>query len=98
MESRKDNGEDSEETDWGTIFTILKSRGFLHNEILQLSYLQLEEYMQNIFNEKTYPVFIPYLGSGKDKDTKKVIATPENKITSRDELMGIINQMNNDFK
>ena len=49
MESDEDNGQDSKEPiDWGLTFMILKGRGFTHDEILKLSYPQLNAYMSNI--------------------------------------------------
>ena len=51
LESDKDNDEDSEkdkEMDWGLYFSLLKNRGFSHEEILNLSYPQFNVYMNNI--------------------------------------------------
>ena len=91
LESSKDNDEDSNEEimDWGIIFMLLKSRGFEHNEILNLSYPQFNGYMQNINNPLTYSITIPYMGDGK---TEK-----EEKIDSKEELMNLVADMNKDF-
>lgn len=90
MESDEDNGQDSKEPiDWGLTFMILKGRGFTHDEILKLSYPQLNAYMSNISNPLTYPVFVPYLGGSSD-DKKE-------KIDSKEELLNIVAEMNREF-
>lgn len=90
MESDEDNGQDSKEPiDWGLTFMILKGRGFTHDEILKLSYPQLNAYMSNISNPLAYSVFIPYLGDGKE-DKKE-------KIDSKEELLNIVADMNREF-
>ncbi|MBQ3960957.1 MAG: hypothetical protein II683_04120 [Muribaculaceae bacterium] len=93
LESKEDSEEDSknEETDWGLIFMLLKSRGFSHEEILNLSYPQFNAYMKNINNPSSYSIVIPYMGSGEEKDSE------DEKIESKEELLGIIANMNNDF-
>lgn len=92
MESReKDNTKDSEQIDWGMIFMMLKSKGFTHKEILKLSYPQFNAYMKNICNPMTYPIMIPYLGSGEE------INNDTDKINSKEELLNIVASMNNDF-
>lgn len=92
LESRKDNGEDSKILDWGLIFMLLKNRGFLHDEILKLSYPQLNAYMNNLNNELSYNIVIPYLGGKSDENEEG------KKIESKEELMSIISNMNNDFR
>ena len=93
LESKEDSEEDSEEeTNWGLIFMLLKSRGFTHEEILNLSYPQFNAYMKNINNSCSYPVVIPYMGEG-DNETND----DNNKIESKEELLSIIASMNNDF-
>ncbi len=90
LESDEDNGQDSKEPiDWGLTFMILKSRGFTHNEILKLSYPQLNAYMSNINNPLTYPLFVPYLGDSSENKTER--------IDSKEELLNIIADMNKDF-
>lgn len=91
LESKEDSEEDSkdEKTDWGLIFMLLKSRGFTHEEILNLSYPQFNAYMKNINNPLSYSVTIPYIGGESDKD--------EEKIDSKEELLSIVASMNNDF-
>lgn len=90
LESDEDNGQDSKEPiDWGLTFTILKSRGFTHDEILKLSYPQLNAYMSNINNALTYPVFIPYLGDGSENKKET--------IDSKEELLSIVADMNKEF-
>ena len=93
LESKEDSEEDSksEETDWGLIFMLLKSRGFSHEEILNLSYPQFNAYMKNINNPSSYSIVIPYIG-GDNEDDKE-----EGKVESKEELLGIIANMNNDF-
>lgn len=93
LESKEDSEEDSknEETDWGLIFMLLKSRGFSHEEILNLSYPQFNAYMKNINNPLSYSITIPYMGEG-DKDNNE-----DGKVESKEELLGIIANMNNDF-
>ena len=93
MESKEDSEEDSknEETNWGLIFMLLKSRGFSHEEILNLSYPQFNAYMKNINNPLSYSITIPYMGEG-DKDNNE-----DGKVESKEELLGIIANMNNDF-
>lgn len=91
LESSEDNDEDSEKdkiTDWGLIFTILKNRGFTHEEILNLSYPQFNAYMLNINNPLSYSVTIPYMGGGEDK---------KEEIDSKEELLNIVADMNKDF-
>lgn len=93
LESSEDNGEDSDEdkiTDWGLIFMLLKNRGFSHEEILNLSYPQFNAYMNNINNPMSYPVTIPYMGSGEEKKD-------EEKVGSKEELLSMIADMNKDF-
>lgn len=99
LESSKDNGDDSKEKepmDWGLIFTLLKTRGFEHEEILNLSYPQFNAYMNNINNPLSYPITIPYMGSGdsKDENGEKI---KEGEITSKEELLSIVADMNKDF-
>lgn len=91
MESKEDNEEDSdkEEIDWGLTFSLLKNRGFSHEEILNLSYPQFNAYMNNINNPLSYNVTIPYMGGGEDKKTEE--------ISSKEELINIIADMNKDF-
>lgn len=93
LESKEDSEEDSknEETNWGLIFMLLKSRGFSHEEILNLSYPQFNAYMKNINNPLSYSITIPYMGEG-DKDNNE-----DGKVESKEELLGIIANMNNDF-
>lgn len=90
MESSEDNGDDSEKEkiDWGMCFAVLKNRGFSHQEILNLSYPQFNAYMNNINNPLTYSVTIPYMGGGEEK---------KEKISSKEEFLNIIADMNKDF-
>lgn len=92
LESREDNDEDSEneKTDWGLIFMLLKNRGFSHEEILDLSYPQLNAYMKQINNPLSYNIVIPYMGNGENDEDKT-------KIGSREELLSIVADMNKDF-
>lgn len=94
LESKEDSEEDSkdEETDWGLIFMLLKSRGFSHEEILNLSYPQFNAYMKNINNPLSYSITIPYMGGGDEDNENK-----DGKIESKEELLGIIANMNSDF-
>ena len=94
LESKEDSEEDSknEETDWGLIFMVLKSRGFSHEEILNLSYPQFNAYMKNINNPLSYSITIPYMGGGDEDNENK-----DGKIESKEELLGIIANMNSDF-
>lgn len=94
LESKEDSEEDSkdEETDWGLIFMLLKSRGFNHEEILNLSYPQFNAYMKNINNPLSYSITIPYMGGGDEDNENK-----DGKIESKEELLGIIANMNSDF-
>ena len=92
LESKEDSEKDSkEETDWGLVFMLLKSRGFSHEEILNLSYPQFNAYMKNINNPLSYSVTIPYMGESSENDEK------DGRIDSKEELLGIIANMNNDF-
>lgn len=89
MESSEDNDDDSKKiTDWGLIFLILKNRGFSHDEILNLSYPQFNAYMKNINNPLTYGIIIPYMGGGEEKNEE---------ISSKEEFLNIIADMNKDF-
>ena len=91
MESDKDNDEDSEnkeKMDWGLYFSILKNRGFNHQEILNLSYPQFNAYMKNLNNPLAYAMVIPYMGGGEKK---------EEEISSKEEFLNIIADMNKDF-
>ena len=92
LESSKDNDEDSkkkEGIDWSITFSILKNRGFSHQEILNLSYPQLNAYMQNINNPLCYQVTIPYMGESEENKKEE--------IDSKEELINIITDMNKDF-
>lgn len=90
MESSEDNGEDSRDiTDWGLYFALLKNRGFSHQEILNLSYPQFNAYMLKINNPLTFGIVIPYLGNGEDNE--------KTEITSKEEFLNIIADMNKDF-
>ena len=93
LESKEDSEEDSkdEETDWGLVFMMLKSRGFSHEEILNLSYPQFNAYMKNINNPSSYSIVIPYMGESEESKTE------DGKVESKEELLGIIANMNNDF-
>lgn len=89
LESSEDSDKDSKkETDWGMCFSLLKNRGFSHQEILNLSYPQFNAYMKNINNPLTYSITIPYMGSGEDKNEE---------ISSKEELLNLIADMNKDF-
>lgn len=90
LESSEDSDDDSERkgTDWGMCFSVLKNRGFSHQEILNLSYPQFNAYMKNINNPLTYGITIPYMGSGEEK---------EEEISSKEEFLNIIADMNKDF-
>lgn len=89
MESSEDNDNDSDKiTDWGLTFSLLKNRGFSHQEILNLSYPQFNAYMQSINNPLTYGITIPYMGSGEEK---------EEEISGKEEFLNIIADMNKDF-
>ena len=91
MESSEDSDEDSnKKMDWGLYFSLLKNRGFSHEEILNLSYPQFNAYMKNINNPLTYGITIPYMGDGEEKEEQK-------EITSKEELLNIIADMNKDF-
>ena len=91
LESKEGNEEDSEneETNWGLIFMLLKSRGFSHDEILNLSYPTFNAYMKNINNPLSYSITIPYMG-GNDDDK-------EESVGSKEELLSIVANMNKDF-
>lgn len=93
LESKEDSEDDSknEETNWGLIFMLLKSRGFSHEEILNLSYPQFNAYMKNINNPLSYSVVIPYLGGESEENNE------DGKVESKEELLSIIASMNNDF-
>ena len=95
MESKKDNAEDSkkekERIDWGLYFSILKNRGFSHEEILNLSYPQFNAYMNNINNPLAYSITIPYMGSGEEE------GKAEGEIGSKEELLALVADMNRDF-
>lgn len=89
LESDKDNDEDSkEEMDWGLYFSILKNRGFSHEEILNLSYPQFNAYMNNINNPLSYAIVVPYMGGSDDKTEQ---------LDSKEELINIIADMNKEF-
>ena len=89
LESSEDNDKDSKDSiDWGMCFALLKNRGFSHQEILNLSYPQFNAYMNNVNNPLTYSITIPYMGSGEDK---------KEQITSKEEFLNIIADMNKDF-
>lgn len=91
LESSEDNGDDSKEKepiDWGLTFSLLKNRGFSHEEILNLSYPQFNAYMNNINNPLSYSITIPYMGSGENK---------KEEISSTDELLSLVADMNKDF-
>lgn len=89
MESSEDNDDDSKKiTDWGLIFSLLKNRGFSHEEILNLSYPQFNAYMKNINNPLTYGITIPYMGGEEEK---------EEEISSKEEFLNLIADMNKDF-
>ena len=93
MESSEDNDKDSkkgERTDWGLAFSILKNRGFSHQEICNLSYPQFNAYMNNINNPLSYSVTIPYMGSGEEDGNKQEIG-------SKEELLSLVADMNKDF-
>ena len=96
LESKKDNAEDSkkekERIDWGLVFAMLKNRGFSHQEILDLSYPQLNVYMNNINNPLAYSITIPYMGSGEEEG--KATGT---EIGSKEELLALVADMNRDF-
>ena len=93
LESKEGSEEDSEkeETNWGLIFMLLKSRGFSHEEILNLSYPQFNAYMKNINNPLSYSVVIPYMGGDSEENNE------EGKIESKEELLSIVASMNKDF-
>lgn len=95
LESKDGSEEDSkeEETDWGLIFMLLKSRGFSHEEILNLSYPQFNAYMKNINNPLSYSITIPYMGEGDENNNDD----KSGKIGSKEELLSIVASMNNDF-
>lgn len=91
LESNKDSGDDSkneEVTDWSLVFMLLKNRGFSHEEILNLSYPQFNAYMKQINNPLTYSVTISYMGSGEEE---------KQEITSKEELLSLVADMNRDF-
>lgn len=90
LESKEDDEEDSEKgiTNWGLIFTILKNRGFSHEEILDLSYPQFNAYMNNINNPLAYGIVIPYMGEGEKK---------EEEFSSEEEFLSLIADMNKEF-
>lgn len=89
LESNEDNDDDSKKgIDWGLTFMLLKARNFSHNEILNLSYPQFNAYMNNVNNPLSYSITIPYLGSGEDK---------KEEISSKEELLSIVADMNRDF-
>lgn len=90
MESNEDNEDDSKETiDWGLTFMILKNRNFSHNEILKLSYPQLNAYMSKITDPLSYPVSIPYLGESSENKTEE--------FGSKEELLSLVADMNREF-
>ena len=90
LESSEDNDKDSKEPiDWGICFSLLKNRGFTHQEILNLSYPQFNAYMKNINNPLTYGITIPYMGGGEE--------SKEEEISSKEEFLNIIADMNKDF-
>lgn len=91
LESSEDNDNDSnKKIDWGLCFSLLKNRGFNHNEILNLSYPQFNAYMNQINNPLTFGITIPYMGDGKDKSEEK-------EISSKEEFLSIVADMNKDF-
>lgn len=93
LESKEDNEDDSENkvTDWGLIFTLLKQRGFSHDEILNLSYPQFNAYMNQINNPLSYNVVVPYMGSSEDENDNQA------QIASKEELLSLVADMNKEF-
>lgn len=90
LESSEDNDNDSnEKMDWGLYFSLLKNRGFSHQEILNLSYPQFNAYMKNINNPLTFGITIPYMENGEENKKEE--------ITSKEEFLNIIADMNKDF-
>jgi len=95
LESREDDGEDSESsekepTNWGLIFSMLKNRGFAHEEILDLSYPEFNAYMNAINDPMSFGIVIPYIGGSKDKKEGE-------KFESKEELLGLVASMNQAF-
>ena len=92
LESKEEGSEEDsekEKTNWGIIFTMLKNRGFSHEEILNLTYPQFNAYMNEINNPLTYSITIPYMGGGeKGKETE---------MSSKEELLSIVADMNREF-
>ena len=92
LESSEDSDKDSKQEipDWGMLFMLLKNRGFTHEEILNLSYPQFNAYMKQINNPLTYGIVIPYMGGGEENKE-------DTQVSSKEELLSLVADMNKDF-
>lgn len=98
----KDSTESSKQSnsdDWGVMISrFMRVYPSMNLEnILKLSYPQFKALYSNIYNEKTFQLVIPYMGSGEsEKDEMNKIkneATESNII----EIQSVVAQMNREF-
>lgn len=101
MEFRTGNSEEnSEPTDWGIIFTqLIKICHLSIDEIKELSYPQFKAIYGKMFDDKTFDIFVPYLGSSDSETSSESIKrNSENEILNREELMQVIAESNSMWK
>ncbi len=98
----EDSAESSEENeDWGIMISRFMKNypSMTLNDILELSYPQFKILYMNIYDDKTFSIVIPYLGSSSEDSTDE--ATKEVKQNAKEsnivEISSIVSAMNKDF-
>lgn len=105
QDSTDSSEENTEKEDWGAMISrfmkVYPSMSL--NDVLDLSYPQFKALYSNIYNEKTFNIFIPYLGTGSEENSeekttkiKKEIETSGKEVNIM-EINNIVAQMNKDW-
>ena len=101
----EDGAESSEETeDWGVMISrFLKNYPSMNlNDTLELSYPQFKALYINMYNDKTFNVVIPFLGSSEEGDKESEVKKIQREVEKDGEelnvleLNSILAQMNRD--
>ena len=98
----EDSADSSEEDidDWGTMIArMMKNYPSMSlDNVLNLSYPQFKALYINIYNDKTFGIVIPFLGTGEEeKDKRPKIDKSKAKEINALEVSSIVAQMNRDF-
>lgn len=93
----EDNAESSEEAeDWGVIISRFMKNypSMTLKDTLELSYPQFKALYINMYNDKTFSVMIPYLGSSEEGEKESEVKKVKEKVQKNGEELNVV-ELNN---